>query len=289
MKSRILTPTFLRRALALLPCAFLAGCMGAGFRPLPAGVERENVIFSPPSWPQRLPATVYHHPRQPPAPAVLVIHGGSWKADDVRWSMEPISKALARAGYVVVNATYRGTPDDPYPAAVRDLEMAVRWMRRHAGRYGIDPERIATLGYSAGGHLAALLALREGNPEWIRAIVAGGAPFDLELDPNDEAVTAFLGGTHDEVPARFHQASPVNFVGPTSPPLFIFHGTADHRVAPAQARRMAAAYRGDGRPFRTYWVEGRGHLATLAFPGGAIDEAIRFLNEQLMPGKQESP
>ncbi|WP_052574132.1 alpha/beta hydrolase [Haloferula sp. BvORR071] len=279
-----LSPRHLWLGLLALLLPSFASCTMPLVGPVPQGVARERDLrFSPSPWPAPLLADVYHprDPLRPPAPAVLLIHGGSWKADDDRWTMTPIAKALAKRGYVVVNAGYRGTPGFRYPAPIDDLREAIHWMRRNATRYGIDPTRIAVFGYSAGGHLAAQVALRDGNPEKLRAIVTASAPFDLSLFPDSEDVDAFLGAKVPDIPARVHEASPLSHVTSASPPIFIYQGTADTTVPPEHARRMQAAYRRHGFDTQVFWLEGKGHIGAFLFPGTAMDAAIAFLDQHL--------
>lgn len=257
----------------------LGSCTLPSAVPLPAGVKRQrDVTYTPASWPSPLLADVFYRPGGDPAPAVLLVHGGSWKADGARWSMNGIARKLARRGYVVVNVTYRGVPDDRYPAPLEDLREAIRWMRRNAGAYGIDPRHIATYGFSAGGHLAALVALKDGNPEKVEAIVAGSAPFDLTLYPGGDIVPKFLGGTQKEIPGLFREASPVNHVTRSSPPIFIYQGTDDDLVQPEHAVRMQAAYRKAGMNPEIHWMEGRSHVDGFLLSGTKVDEAIDFLD-----------
>lgn len=274
----------LLRRMALLPALLGVSCMNLNstLLPLPSGLKREaGLRYTPDHWPKPLLADVYHRPGGPPAPAVLLIHGGSWAENGSRWTMTPIAKALVRRGYLVVNVSYRGTPSDRYPAPIEDLREAIRWMRSHAARYGIDGDRIATYGFSAGAHLAAQVALQDGNPSQVRAIVAASGPFNLSLDPGGEAVRGFLGGTRNQIPDRFREASPVNHVTRSSPPIFLYHGTRDRLVPPEHASQMAAAYRKQGFDTTVHWLEGRKHAGVLLFPGKAVEEAIDFLDIRL--------
>ncbi|MDP0491138.1 MAG: alpha/beta hydrolase [Verrucomicrobiota bacterium JB023] len=234
-----------------------------------------------PGWPEALSADVYTREDDSRAPAVLLIHGGSWKADGPRWTMTPIARKLARNGFAVVNVSYRGTPDYTYPAPLDDLREALRWMKVNSGELGIDPDRIATFGFSAGAHLATLLALEDGKCHRVQVIVAGGGPFDLSLYPDDPSVSAFLGGSYRALPERYHQASPVRQVDSRSPPLFLFHGCQDEVVPPEHARRMVQAYRDKGRLVEVRWLNHRGHATSLIFPGSTIDDAVKFLKREL--------
>ncbi len=270
------------RWLALLLTPLLGSCMTSTFLPLPHDVKREkDVRYTPERWPKPMLADVYYRPSKQACPAVLLIHGGSWKASDDRWTMTPIAKALVRRGYVVVNAGYRGTPGDRHPAPLEDLHEAIRWMRANSQRYGIDPEKIATYGFSAGAHLAAQLALADGNPSRVRAIVTAAAPFDLYRDPGGDEEALFLGGSRDQIPKVFREASPIHHVTRSSPPIFIYQGSKDTVVPPDHARWMAEEYRKNGFDTQVHWVEGRGHSGIIVFPGDAVDRAIDFLDHTL--------
>src|SRR5262249_47023531 len=104
-----------------------------------------------------------------PFPAVVLLHGGGWYLGS-RKSNVPLALKLAREGYVAVSVSYRLSGEAPFPAAVHDVKCAVRWLRAHAQNYSIDPERIAALGYSAGGYLACLLGATSG----LAALEGGG-------------------------------------------------------------------------------------------------------------------
>ena len=90
-------------------------------------------------------------------PGVVLIHGGAWLFG-TRYQLHWYGSRLARAGYVAASINYRMLPMYPFPYCIHDCKAAVRWLRLHADEYGIDPERIAAFGNSAGGHLAGLLA-----------------------------------------------------------------------------------------------------------------------------------
>src|SRR3546814_16292673 len=95
-------------------------------------------------------------------PAVLVLYGGGWEHGD-RKQLSSIAKDLARRGYVAVASTYRLAPEYIFPAQLRDVQLAVRWMRAQSADYHIDGTRIGVWGYSAGAHLAALLGGKIGR------------------------------------------------------------------------------------------------------------------------------
>ena len=179
---------------------------------------RKDVVFTPASWPAPLVADFYRPQSASPTAAVLLIHGGGWSGTERRPDMAGIARNLARRGYLVKNTTYRLTPQWQFPAQKIDIDEALRHMRANAVALNLDPQRIATFGYSAGGHLAALAGLDPRND--IRAIVAGGAPSNLALWPDGQLTGLLLGGPLSGNEAAYHEASPVTHVSPESPPVF---------------------------------------------------------------------
>lgn len=243
---------------------------------------KQDVIYTPKDWPQAIPADVYQPTGTGPWPGVLLIHGGSWTAKDRRSDMDSIAESLARRGYVVMNATYRLAPKHPHPAQVQDLQQAVAWMRAHAAELNLRPDRIATFGYSAGGHLAALLGAVDAPAKLrVQAVVAGGAPSDLRKWPNSRDVVSYLGGMLAEVPNQYTDASPVTHISRDDPPVFLYHGSLDMLVTVDQARDYKAALTAGGVPNELLWQRGRGHVPAFFLDGDAIRPAIDFLDRHL--------
>lgn len=262
----------------------LTGCVNYGGT---TSVKRgytvtRDIVYTPENWPERVLGDLYRPQTQRKSPAVLLIHGGGWTGKDGRWQMNPIAIQLARRGYVVLNVTYRLAPRWHYPAPIEDLREAVKWMRQHAVENGIDPERIATFGYSAGGYLAAFTGLIEGpESSHIRAIVAGGAPSDLTFYPGGDLVPQFLGGTQQQIPERFREASPVNYVTRNSPPMFLYHATGDQLVKPEHPLAMIRKLEKSGVAHESHWIEGRDHISAFLFPAGAVNAAVDFLDREM--------
>ena len=280
-----------RRFSAVLAVLMSAGCVAtcptASTPPSAKRVDTDftmisDVVFTPPGWPKALEADIYQPKGDGVFPGVLLIYGGSWSSADHRWQMKLLARKLARRGYVVMNATYRGTPEFKYPAPVDDLREALRWMRAHAADYHINSQKVATYGFSAGGHLAALVGVLDGPPEvQVQAIVAASAPADLTLYPGGEILPRFLGATYEENPGLYRDASPVSHVTPNSPPVFIYQGTDDKTVSPDHSRAIHAALDRAGVPNELRWVEGKGHAAMLLLAGDAEDAAVDFLDRTL--------
>lgn len=250
-------------------------------------VDRD-VVWSPPDWPQQLRADIHRPGEAGSHPAVLVVHGGGWERRS-RQDMDAIAERLARRGFVAVNVDYRFAPDHVFPAQLRDLQQAMRWIHGHAERYGIDAERIGALGYSSGAHLVSLLATVAGDGGQLDggpltrpdAVVAGGTPTDLRKYPAGRLVPQFLGGTREEVPERFALASPVTHVDGSEPPFFLFHGAWDGLVPLDHATDFRATLVDAGVHTELYVQRWRGHVAAFLLRGGAMEEAAAFLHRQL--------
>lgn len=219
-----------------------------------------------------------------PFPAVLVIHGGGWSARRPG-DMAGISRTLARRGFVALNVIYRLAPEDRYPAAVDDVREALRWARREHVALKLDPAKVGAWGYSAGAHLAAMLGVESGEDldeaDRVQAVVAGGIPAVFELWPKSPIVTPFIGYTFAEDPELWRAASPVTHVTADDAPFFLYHGTKDTLVEPAQAERMAAALAKAGVRHELFMVKGRGHVGAFVFDRGASEKAIGFLDATL--------
>lgn len=184
------------------------------------------------------------------APLLIFIHGGSWKKgnkDDYRRYLVD----YANKGYVTATISYRFSQEATFPAALDDVSCALAWLRAHAAEYHINPDKIALIGGSAGGHLAMLLAYHGNDPDYVpgtgcevdsigkvQAIVNLYGPTDLttEYARNNEVVINFIGTEFTEESREdYLAASPLNFITPDDPPTLTFHGTIDALVPVSQA------------------------------------------------------
>jgi acetyl esterase/lipase len=239
-----------------------------------------GVVYTPPYWPQALEADI-HLPREPgPRPAVLLVHGGGWQGRS-RDDMESIAKRLAARGFVAMNVSYRFAPAWQFPAQLHDLEQAFEWLREAAPRYGVDRERIGAFGYSAGGHLAALLGTMGSGETRLRAVVAGGAPTDLRKIARGPVVPRFLGATLQESPELYAAASPIDHVSADAPPMFLYHGADDWLVDRSHAEDMKRALDAVQVRAEVRMVPFLGHFLTFALARGAEEEAMDFLESAL--------
>lgn len=284
------------RTLLLLCSSFVAACgshhYGKPEAPPPAPLHTEyevtrGLVYTPDDWAVPLSADVYRPVGAGPFPSVLAIHGGAWKRGDYGYT-EGLAEELAERGYLVVSIKYRLVPEYVWPAQLRDVQQAMLWMRSAEGaKLGIDPARIGTFGYSAGGHLASLVAGVAGDPKWgmpgteVKAVVAGGNPADLPRFKHGELVPAFIGGSWEQKADDFVAASPVTYARPGHPPVFIYHAGLDQLVPLEQAEIYDAALAKAGVTHEYFVIRGHGHMSAALADNDAMDAAVEFLDRYL--------
>lgn len=241
--------------------------------PAPAGVViEENVAYLAPD--RKETADLYLPARREPgvrSPAVVIIHGGGFTGGDKAAAREfNIGTTLALNGYVGMSINYvLATNDNPtWPRNLQDCMTAVRWLRKNAERLQIDPAHIGAIGGSAGGHLAAMLALVGSGDGFdppapygdvscrVQCAVDMYGPSDFTVLPRDMIM---LGKPRAEATELYRAASPVTYVGRDDPPLLILHGTADTTVPLEQSQLLADALKKAGAPHELVIVEGAPH------------------------------
>ncbi|MCC5845810.1 MAG: alpha/beta hydrolase [Verrucomicrobia bacterium] len=221
------------------------------------------------------------NPDQTEQPLVIVIHGGGWTNRD-RSDMVKFGERLSAAGYAAFNIDYRLAPEHRHPAQLEDVRSAIAFAHTLAETYPVDPDRIALLGYSAGAHLALLAAARA-DPETspVRAVIAGGAPTMLWIYPDSPLITKLIGGTPDEYPEAYQDASPVNHINARHPPTYLYHGRADLLVRPRHSRGYAAALEEHDIPHHLRQRLFLGHILTFLWDGPTWRESRNFLDQYL--------
>lgn len=235
-----------------------------------------------------------------PLPAIVCIHGGGFRAGN-REHHDRLCIQLAQRGYVAATVTYRLSPKYQFPAAVRDVKAAVRWLRANAGKYGIDPERIGTTGDSAGGHLALFLGVTGDVKEFdgsdgdnldqssrVNCVVDVYGPSDFTKSYGKSVDAAqvlplFLGGDLLTARKKHILASPLYWVTPHAPPTLVIHGTEDKYVAYEQAEWIVDRLRNADVDVELLTLEGAGH----GFKGDdakrAQEAMFAFFDKHLKP------
>jgi len=194
-------------------------------------------------------------------PVVVFWHGGSWQRgskEEVRF----VGAALAGAGYLAILPDYRLYPEARFPQFIDDGALAVKWAREHARERGGDPEAIFVMGHSAGGHLAATLALDErylskvgGGVSWIQGWIGLSAPYELRWHlPRSLSIL----GAHAAVAWR-----PIALVSDRGPPALLVHGLEDEVVHPQEAVDIHERLREFGVPVECRIYADVGHAGTV--------------------------
>jgi len=249
-------------------------------------------------------------PGATPPPVVVFLHGGGWRLGS-RHTAGPMYRdaaptpfqRLAQAGVAVASVDYRLSGEATWPAQLHDAKAAVRWLRSRAGELGVDGDRIAAWGESAGGHLAALLGLTgddaalegdvgvTGPSSAVAAVVAWYPPTDVRAvatdtgtDPHDPGTreAQLLGAPVPDVPGAAAQASPVTHVSPAAPPFLLLHGAADRFVPCVQSERLYGALLEAGVEVELDVFEGADHmwLGSPDAAGRALDRTVDVLRRR---------
>ena len=188
-------------------------------------------------------------------PAIMQVHGGAWAVGDKREQGWPLVGHLAANGWVCFNVNYRLSPAATWPDHLEDLKYALSWIRAHADEYGVDTSFVACTGGSAGGHLAAMMALTENDPEYqrgfedadtsIQAAIPVYGVFDFTNRLGSQLPTMretllepwVMKCFFDEAPDEYHRASPLDRIHEDAPPFLIIHGDRD-TLAPVRDARL---------------------------------------------------
>jgi acetyl esterase/lipase len=214
-----------------------------GIRPTQPRITRGVQFAAPEGLP--LVANIYRPEAAGKYPVLLLLHGGSWQRGTAS-DHETFAWYFANHGYVVMSIEYRLAPRWRWPAQLEDVRSALDSIRTSQSGYEADADRIAIIGWSAGGQLALVSAYAGRQP--VRAVVSFYGPADLTEGWNDPPkpepvavrplLEALIGGAPDAFPFRYKEASPITYVSPNLPPTLQIQGLRDHVVRPRFARDL---------------------------------------------------
>jgi acetyl esterase/lipase len=245
-----------------------------------------------------LMARIYQPQGPGPFPTVLDLHGGAWNNKD-RFANEPMDRAVAASGVLVVAIDMTLAPEAPYPASVQDANYGIRWLKSKAAAWNGDSASLGLIGSSTGGHIAELLAMRPRDARYNALRLAEA--------PNLDATVAYVA-TRSPISdpyARYQQAekmkrdamikSTKTYFNPwetiyeanpqqildrheavTLRPLLIMQGALDDNVLPALQEKFAATYRSAGGDCQLQVFEGSEH-EWVAHPGPQTDRAYEMV------------
>ena len=269
------------------------GCSGGGSTPVPGASsspapelvrQRIDVEYAAASVNQKL--DLYLPPTGTgPFPLVVWVHGGGWRNGDKLLPAGAPQFGLLARGYALASINYRFSSEATFPAQIFDVKAATRFLRSHAAEYGLDKNRIAVWGFSAGGHLAALAGTSggvaaledtgQGNPgesSRVQAVIDWSGPIDfLQLDaeaiengcsdPGYDSPSSYtsllIGAPIMDRPDLVQKANPITYVSADDPLFFIQHGNLDCDVPWQQSQLLQAAL-GSSRVTLELLPEGHG-------------------------------
>ena len=171
-------------------------------------------------------------------PVAIIVHGGGWSNGDKETDIVPLFAPVA-TNFTWFTINYRLAPANRWPACFEDVQTAIRWVKQHAAEFKGDPNRIALLGYSAGGQLATLAAMSPKKDTQVQAVVGFAPPTDLVADAQRRggldkwtSMTNLLGRDRldDGTLKLLRKISPINHVRPGLPPFLLIQGDTDKTV-----------------------------------------------------------
>ncbi len=275
------------------------------------GATRSAASATPPSTPTLVPGALYRVATQQnvaygplaaevldicapvgaqgPRPGIIMIHGGGWAQGD-KQQYDDACAFLASRGFVAATINYRLAPAKAWPDQLVDAQLAVRWLRAHAGQYQLDTQRLCSWGDSAGAHLAVFLGvlttIHPGDEAGLltaqapntTCVVDAYGPVDLvgPADPFQAAILKnLIGATYLAAPALYRDASPYFLVSAHSPPMLIIQGTQDTLVPPQESLMLQAMLQHDHVPVQYIsYVGGHGFLGLSETQKAAIIKQI---------------
>src|SRR4051812_43762584 len=258
-------------------------------------IEVSEVPFRTTAKGRALMARIYAPKGAGPFPTVLDLHGGAWTRKD-RFANEPMDRAVAASGVLVVAIDMTLAGEAPYPSNVQDASYGVRWLKSKAREWRGDPAGVGLIGSSSGGHIAELIAMRPRHPLYNRiplagyddtvAYVATRSPISnpytrwqqAEKLKNKNLIEA--SKTYFKPWEAIHEASPQEILGRKEPavlkPLLIMQGELDDNVLPSEQEKFAKSYRAAGGSCQYELFKGAVHEWT-AEPGANSDRAAEMV------------
>ena len=239
---------------------------------------------------------------QGPFPVVILIHGGFWRNAYDYTLMTDMGKDLAKRGIATWNIEYRRVGDEGggWPGTFLDVAMATDFLRAIIPAYHLDPQRIVTMGHSAGGHLALWLTARRklppdsplggsssagtDDPLILAGAISLAGVNDLEFSwqhhLGNDAVTELLDGGFNKVPERYASASPAAML-PLGIPQVLVHGTADDNVPYQISTGYLAKAQAAGDDVKLITLEGEDHFVVIRTNSAAWEKTVSALRSML--------
>ena len=240
---------------------------------------------------------IYPEDKERKYPCIVWICGGAWLQMDRSAHLAYLSE-LARKGFTVASLQYRTSNETPFPGPLEDVKAGIRYLRAHAGRFHIDPEKIGVMGESAGGYLTCMAALAMDpsfdvgeNLEYSSSVQAAcpwypptdfrGFPYDSAEQCAAAPESLLLGKNVMRHAGEALKCCPVSFVTPEAPPFLIIHGKNDHTVPFAQSELLYEKLEKAGCDVTLLAIEGADHADLHFFQKEIWEEIEDFFQKSL--------
>ena len=237
-------------------------------------------------------------------PLLVWICGGAWLTME-RGAHLPWLMNFARSGYVIASVEYRLSNCSHFPSQLEDVKKGIRFLKAHAGEFGIDPEKVIIGGESAGAHLACMAGVTGDRKEFdkgeyleqsgrVQAVIDYYGPASFTWNPKDTRVKAdgeipdflrgpspvnmLLGYDPADDPEKADTAAPLSYISPSAPPFFIAHGTEDVVVSIDNSEALCSALEMNNVPVEFCAVQGAGHADPRFYQTEMADRIMGFLD-----------
>jgi len=262
----------------LLSALLFSQALQAQLLPVPPAVTAHRDLAYVTGGHERQKLDLYVPDQGDKLPLVVWVHGGGWESGD---KSQCLTLPLTAQGFAAASIGYRLSQHAVFPAQIEDCKAAVRWLRRHAAEYRIDPDRIGAFGISAGGHLVALMGTSGDVKDFdvgenlqvssrVQAVCDMCGPTDLlrfrekpstiQLDAKGSLIQRLFGGAIQERLDVVKRFNPITWISKDDPPFLILHGDADPLVPLSQSQLLADALRAQGLPVEMHIEKGGGHV-----------------------------
>jgi acetyl esterase/lipase len=233
-------------------------------------------------------------------PLVIFVHGGGWLVNDKYADIGYMKKTVAEivsSGFALASIDYRFATQAVFPAQMQDCNRAISFLVDNADKYGLDKNRIAVMGFSAGGHLASLIGLSKNNNVGsffmegtnkafnFKAVVDFYGPAELILFPGNNdpksPESLLIGATPLSRPDLAKAASPVTYVDKNDPPFLIIHGEKDEIVSNKQSQLLSSWLKVAGVKNELVIVKDAPHFGVMFDADDVRNKVITFIKKHM--------
>ncbi|MBN2236923.1 MAG: alpha/beta hydrolase [Bacteroidales bacterium] len=252
-------------------------------------LEQKNIVYKE-IGERKLHLDAFYNASKKIKPAVILIHGGAWKSGN-KSHMEPLAQKIASEGYACFAVEYRLSPEAIFPAGIFDVKNAIQFIKENANEFNVDTSKVAVLGCSSGGQMAALIGATNQNPAFeeperkykqsavVQAIIDLDGILAFNHPDSEEGTSAaqWLGGNFETNPDKWNQASALTHTNENTPPI-LYIGSQYPRFL-AGRDDMIKRLDQFGIDYQTKTIENSPHTFWLFHPW--FEETEKYITEFL--------